>query len=77
MCYNRNVSVNLNCADDIGMLRYTNIRRLRQKGALIMKKFLRTVFLIVIIFSALISVRYAIDLYRTKYVPRYLKGNAC
>ncbi len=42
-----------------------------------MKKFLRTVFLIVIIFSALISVRYAIDLYRTKYVPRYLKGNAC
>ncbi len=42
-----------------------------------MKKFLRIMFLIVIILSALISVRYAIDLYRTKYTPRYLKGNAC
>ena len=52
-------------------------RRLRQNGALIMKKFLRIMFLIVIILSALISVRYAIDLYRTKYTPRYLKGNAC
>ena len=40
-----------------------------------MKKFLRIIFLIVIILSALISVRYAIDLYRTKYTPRYLKGN--
>ncbi len=42
-----------------------------------MKKIIRIVFLIVIIFSALISVRYAIDLYRTKYSPRYLNGNAC
>ncbi len=41
-----------------------------------MKKLLRTIFMMIIIFSALISVRYAIDLYRTKYVPRYLKGNA-
>lgn len=42
-----------------------------------MKQFLRITFLIVIILSALISVRYAIDLYRTKYTPRYLNGNAC
>lgn len=42
-----------------------------------MKKFLRIVFLIIIICSAAISVRYAVEIYRTKYAPRYLKGNAC
>lgn len=42
-----------------------------------MKRFLRIIFLFVILCSALISVRYAVELYRTKYAPRYLKGNAC
>lgn len=42
-----------------------------------MKNFLRILFLTVIVCSALISVSYATELYRTKYTPRYLKGNAC
>lgn len=42
-----------------------------------MKSFIRILFLIVIICSAVISVRYAVELYRSKYTPRYLKGNAC
>ncbi len=42
-----------------------------------MKKFLQILFLTVIVCSALISVSYAAELYRTKYTPRYLKGNAC
>lgn len=42
-----------------------------------MKQFLRFVFLMIIICSALISVRYAIALYRDRYAPHYLKGNAC
>ena len=42
-----------------------------------MKNCLRILFLIVIICSAAVSVKYAVDLYRTKYTPRYLKGNAC
>lgn len=41
-----------------------------------MKQFLRIVFLLIIICSAVISVHYAAQLYRTKYAPRYLKGNA-
>lgn len=42
-----------------------------------MKNLLRILFLTVIVCSALISVSYATELYRTKYTPRYLKGNAC
>lgn len=42
-----------------------------------MKYFVRIIFLLIIICCALISVRYAVELYRTKYAPRYLKGNAC
>jgi hypothetical protein len=42
-----------------------------------MKYFIRIIFLLIIVFCALISVRYAVELYRTKYAPRYLKGNAC
>lgn len=42
-----------------------------------MKNFLRIIFLLIICCCALISVRYAIEMYRTKYAPRYLKGNAC
>lgn len=42
-----------------------------------MKKILRFIFLIIILCSALISVRYAVEIYRTKYAPRYIKGNAC
>ena len=42
-----------------------------------LKYFLRIVFLLVIVCSALISVRYAVEMYRTKYAPRYLKGDAC
>ena len=37
-----------------------------------MKSFIRILFLIVIICSAVISVRYAAELYRNKYTPRYL-----
>lgn len=43
---------------------------------MIMKKCMRIIFLIVILFSAFVSVKYAAELYRTKYTPRYLKGNA-
>lgn len=42
-----------------------------------MKKFLQIMLLLVIICSAAVSVRYAMELYRNKYTPRYLKGNAC
>ena len=38
---------------------------------------MKNVILLVIICSAVISVRYAVELYRSKYAPRYLKGNAC
>lgn len=41
-----------------------------------MKKCMRIMFLIVILCSAAVSVKYAVELYRTKYTPRYLKGNA-
>ena len=42
-----------------------------------MKNVIRVLFLLVIICSAVVSVRYAVELYRNKYTPRYLKGNAC
>jgi len=42
-----------------------------------MKNVIRILFLLVIICSAVISVRYAVEMYRDKYAPRYLKGNAC
>lgn len=38
-----------------------------------MKQFLRILFLIVIVCSAAVSVNYAVQLYRTKYTPRYLR----
>ncbi|GEM_PF-1985272 len=41
-----------------------------------MKKCMRFLFLLVIICSAVVSVGYAAELYRTKYTPRYLNGNA-
>lgn len=41
------------------------------------KTILRCIFLLIIICSEVVSVRYAIEIYRTKYTPRYLKGNAC
>ena len=42
-----------------------------------MKNFCKIMLLLVIICSAAISVHYAVQLYRDKYAPRYLKGNAC
>ena len=42
-----------------------------------MKKFIQIMLLLVIVCSAAVSVSYAVELYRTKYTPRYLKGNAC
>lgn len=42
-----------------------------------MKQFLKILLLVVIVCSAVISVRYALELYRTKYRPRYFTGNAC
>ena len=41
-----------------------------------MKKLLRILFLLVILCSAVLSVSYAVQVYRGKYAPRYLKGNA-
>ena len=38
-----------------------------------MKRFLKIVFLLVIVCSAAISVNYALQVYRTKYAPRYLR----
>lgn len=38
-----------------------------------MKKFLKIVFLLIIICSAAVSVNYAMQVYRTKYAPRYLR----
>lgn len=42
-----------------------------------MKVALRILFLLAIACSAAISVTYAVNLYRERYAPRYLKGNAC
>jgi len=42
-----------------------------------MKGFCKAMLWIIIILSAAVSVHYAAELYRTKYAPRYLKGNAC
>ncbi len=42
-----------------------------------MKYVIRILMLIAVIFCVFISVRYAVEMYRTKYAPRYLKGNAC
>ena len=42
-----------------------------------MKTFCKILLLTVIVCCAAISVHYAAELYRTKYAPRYLKGNAC
>lgn len=54
-----------------------NSRPAAERSVNNMKSFIRILFLIVIICSAVISVRYAVELYRSKYTPRYLKGNAC
>ena len=71
MCYN-NKQADTQCVE-------AAIKPIRQIGALTMKMkyFLRIVFLLVIICSALVSVRYAVEMYRSKYATRYLKGNAC
>ncbi len=42
-----------------------------------MKQFVKIVLLVAIFCTAVISVRYAMELYRTKYRPRYFTGNAC
>ena len=42
-----------------------------------MKKFVQVMFLVMIACSALLSVQYAVRLYRDKYRPRYLTGIAC
>jgi hypothetical protein len=42
-----------------------------------MKMTLRILLLLAIVCSAAVSVKYASDLYHTRYAPRYLKGNAC
>lgn len=42
-----------------------------------MKKLMQITLLLIIAVSAVISISYALDLYRTKYVPRYLPGRAC
>jgi hypothetical protein len=41
-----------------------------------MKHLIRILLCIVIACAALYSVRYAVQIYRTKYAPRYLNGNA-
>jgi hypothetical protein len=52
------------------------IPALRQNGACAqMKRLMQLVFLMIIACSAAVSVHYAMELYRTKYTPRYLKGN--
>ncbi len=40
-----------------------------------MKSVVRYLLLAVIVCSAVISVRYAVELYQTKYAPRYLDGS--
>lgn len=47
----------------------------RMERALKMKRLMQCVFLMIIACSAAVSVHYAMELYRTKYTPRYLKGN--
>lgn len=42
-----------------------------------MKTFSRILLLTVIFCCAAVSVTYAAKLYREKYTPRYLNGNAC
>lgn len=42
-----------------------------------MKKLIQIMLLVVIACSAVISIQYAVELYRTKYAPRYLSGRAC
>ena len=42
-----------------------------------MKTTFRILFLLAIICCAAVSVSYAAALYREKYAPRYLNGNAC
>lgn len=42
-----------------------------------MKAVCKTLLFIVIAAGAVFSVYHAIKLYRSKYAPRYLKGNAC
>lgn len=39
-----------------------------------MKKLIRFMLLAVIVCSAVVSLRCAMELYRTKYAPRYLAG---
>ncbi len=41
-----------------------------------MKQIIRIMLLTVIVCSAFVSVNYATQLYRSKYVPRYLSGRA-
>lgn len=41
-----------------------------------MKTVCKLTLWLIIICSAAVSVHYAVQLYRTKYAPRYLKGNA-
>ena len=42
-----------------------------------MKILIRILFLAAIAACAAVSVSYAVRIYREKYAPRYLKGNAC
>jgi len=42
-----------------------------------MKQFVKFFLLAVILCTAVVSVIYAVQLYRTKYRPRYFNGNAC
>ena len=42
-----------------------------------MKTFIRILFLCLIGCAAVYSVSCAVSLYRDKYAPRYLKGDAC
>jgi len=42
-----------------------------------MKKLFRILFLLAILCCAAVSFRYAASLYKDKYAPRYLNGNAC
>jgi hypothetical protein len=40
-----------------------------------MKNLIRYTLLLVIVCSAVVSLTYAVELYRTKYAPRYLGGD--
>ena len=46
------------------------------EGSVSMKHLIRILLLMVIACAALYSVTYAVRIYRTKYAPRYLNGNA-